>query len=313
MKIAVDLDAITKGDLDFSVFENYGEVVYYDEITREELHALCADCDAIVINKTEIDIAFLNACPKMKYVGTFSTGFNCINVEECHKRGITVCNVPDYSTNAVAENIFAMLLAFNRKIREYSRSVDEGEWIQSKSFCFYPYETHEIFGRTFGVYGYGHIGKRVAKLAEAFGMRVLVCTRTVPEECPYEFVDFETLLRESDFLSLNCALTEQTRGLINAEALSKMKPTAVLINAARGALVDEYALAEALNEGKIGGACLDVVAEEPMRADCPLYGAKNAIITPHVSWTAKETRERLVSIAADNLAAYISGKPKNVI
>lgn len=313
MKIAIDLDAITNGDLDFSVFNKFGETVCYDNVTKQELYALCADCDAIIINKTEIDVAFLDACPKMKYVGTFSTGYNCIDVKACRERGITVCNVPDYSTNAVAQHVFAMLLSFCGKISEYSRSVADGEWLKSKSFCYYPFRTLEVAGRTFGVYGFGHIGKKVAKIAETFGMRVLICTRTRPSECPYEVVSLETLLKESDFLSLNCALNEQTRGMINERTLSLMKPTAVLINTARGALIDEKALADALNGGRIAGACLDVVAEEPMRENCPLYGAKNTVITPHIAWTSKETRERLVRYAAENLEAFINGKPKNVV
>ena len=313
MKIAVNTSALTKGDLDFSELEKLGEIKYFEELGREELYALAAGCEAIIVNKVEIDKEFLTRCPRIKYVGTFATGYNVVDIEECRKRGVTVCNVPGYSTRAVSQHVFALLLNFYGCVDKYTRSVAGGDWIRSRTFCYFPFETHELLGKTFGIYGYGNIGRATAKIADAFGARVKICTRTPPENCPYEVVSFDELLRESDILSLHCPLTEQTAKLINKRTLALMKKSAVLVNTARGGLVDEPALADALNCGRLAGACLDTVAVEPMRADNPLRTAKNCYITPHIAWVAAETRQRLLGIAVGNLKAYINGKPQNVV
>lgn len=299
--------------MDFSEFEGLGDVKFFGEIPRKELFSLCADREALIVNKVEVDEALLAACPELKYVGTFATGYNVVNIEACRRRGITVCNAPDYSTHSVSQHVFALLLNFYGQISKYASSVAAGDWIRSETFCYFPYPTYELYGKTFGVFGYGNIGKSVAKIAEAFGANVVISTRTPPKDCPYKVVDFEELLKVSDILSLHCPLTEKTANLIDAKALSLMKESAVLINTARGGLVDEAALADALNAGKIAGACLDTVAVEPMRADNPLYGAKNCVITPHVGWVPRETRKRLLGIVAGNLKAYIEGKPINVV
>ena len=299
--------------MDFSEFEGLGDVKFVGELPRKELFALCADREALIVNKVEVDEALLAACPELKYVGTFATGYNVVNIEACRRRGITVCNAPDYSTHSVSQHVFALLLNFYGQISKYASSVAAGDWIRSETFCYFPYPTYELYGKTFGVFGYGNIGKSVAKIAEAFGANVVISTRTPPKDCPYKVVDFEELLKVSDILSLHCPLTEKTANLIDAKALSLMKESAVLINTARGGLVDEAALADALNAGKIAGACLDTVAVEPMRADNPLYGAKNCVITPHVGWVPRETRKRLLGIVAGNLKAYIEGKPINVV
>lgn len=314
MKIAINTSAISfSDDLDFSEFESLGDIKRFGEIPREELFALCADRDALIVNKVEVDEALLAACPRLKYVGTFATGYNVVDIEACRRRGVTVCNVPDYSTHSVSQHVFALLLSLYGKISEYASSVAAGDWIKSKTFCYFPYPTHELYGKTFGVFGYGNIGKSVAKIAAAFGANVVVCTRTPPKNCHYKQVSFEEMLKTSDIISLHCPLTEKTANVIDAKALSLMKDSAVLINTARGGLVDEGALAAALNEGRIAGACLDTVAVEPMRADNPLCGAKNCLITPHIGWVPKETRQRLLGIAAGNLRAYIDGKPKNTV
>lgn len=314
MKIAINISAISyESDMDFSEFEGLGDVKFFGEIPRKELFALCADREALIVNKVEVDEALLAACPELKYVGTFATGYNVVNIEACRRRGITVCNAPDYSTHSVSQHVFALLLNFYGQISKYASSVAAGDWIRSETFCYFPYPTYELYGKTFGVFGYGNIGKSVAKIAEAFGANVVISTRTPPKDCPYKVVDFEELLKVSDILSLHCPLTEKTANLIDAKALSLMKESAVLINTARGGLVDETALADALNAGKIAGACLDTVAVEPMRADNPLYGAKNCVITPHVGWVPRETRKRLLGIVAGNLKAYIEGKPINVV
>lgn len=313
MKIAVNTSAISNGDLDFKRFETLGECKFFGEIPREELFALCKDVEALIVNKVEVDEKLLCACPKIKYVGTFATGYNVVDIDACRRHGVTVCNAPDYSTHAVSQHAFALLLTLYGRIGDYCGSVRAGDWIKSPTFCYFPYPTRELYGKKFGVFGYGNIGRAVAKIADAFGAEVVVSTRTPRPDCPYNQISFVEMLKSCDVVSLHCPLTEETRGIINKETLSLMKKSAVLINTARGGLVDEKALADALNAGKIAGAGLDTVASEPMLADNPLRTAKNCIITPHIAWTAHETRERLVGIVAGNLKAYIDGKPRNVV
>lgn len=314
MKIAVNTSALTiNGDMDFSDFEKLGEVKYFGELPREEIFRVCADCDAVVVNKVIVDEKFINACPRLKYVGLFATGYNLVDLPACTRRGITVCNVPGYSGAAVAQHVFALLLSWCGKTKDYIDSVKAGDWIKSPTFCYFPWPTVELLGKTFGVYGYGNIGKKVAGIAAALGMRVIVRTRTFSRECPYEQVSEDEILRESDVLSLHCPLTAQTQKLINADSISKMKNGAVLINTARGGLVDESALASALKSGKLSAALLDVVETEPMSPDNPLYRLDNCYITPHVAWVALETRRRGVKTACENLAAFIAGRPQNTV
>ncbi len=313
MKIALNTSCVSVGGMDYSGFESLGEVVYFGEVSKESLFALAADCDAIIVNKTVIDEEFLNACPKIKYVGVFATGYNLIDTVACRARGITVCNVPEYSTNSVAQHVFALLLNFMGAISDYTSAVRRGEWITCPTFAYPAYPTYTIAGKTFGVFGYGNIGRKVAGIADAFGAKVIVCTHPKRSDCPYRQVTFEEMLKECDIISLHCPLTNSTANMINAHALAQMKPTAVLINTARGGLVDEAALAEALNSGALAGACLDTVAEEPMLENNPLRTAKNCYITPHIAWIARETRLRLVKIAEENLRAFINGTPQNVV
>lgn len=313
MKIAINTSGVDYGDMDFAEFEKLGETVYFKNVPREELFEIAKDCDAIIVNKVIIDEEFLEKCPKIKYVGVFATGYNVVDLAACRARGVTVCNAPDYSTHAVCQHVFGLLLNFYGRIGEYNASVAAGDWVKSDNFCYYLGTMREIYGKKFGVYGFGNIGKAVAKVAEAFGAEVFVCTRTIPKNCPYKVVGFEEMLEECDIISLHCPLTETTAKMINKRTLALMKPDAVLVNTARGGLVDEAALAEALDGGKLGGACLDVVDCEPMAADNPLLTAKNCLITPHVAWLARETRERLFGIVAGNLRAFIEGKPRNVV
>lgn len=312
MKIAINVSALGK-DIDLSPFEKLGECKFFGEVSRKELFGLCAGVDALIVNKLEVDDKLLDACPTIKYVGTFATGYNVVDIAACRKRGVTVCNAPDYSTHAVSQHTFALLLALYGKTGEYAKSVNDGDWIKSGTFCYFPYPTHELYGKTFGILGYGNIGRAVAKIADAFGANVIISTRTAPQNCPYKCVRLDELLTESDVISLHCPLNEKTAGIIDGRALGLMKRDAVLINTARGGLIDERALADALNGGKIAGAGLDTVAVEPMRADNPLYRAKNCVITPHMAWTAHETRARLIGIVAGNLKAFIDGKPRNVV
>lgn len=312
MKIAINTSGLGD-DTDYSEFEKLGEIIYFGEEERNELFRLVKDCDALIVNKVEVDEKLLSSCPKLKYVGVFATGYNVVDTAACHKLGITVCNVPDYSTHPVSQHVFALLLNFLGAIDKYTSSVAAGDWIKSEAFTYFPYPTYELYGKIFGIYGYGNIGKAVAKIADAFGAKVVICTRTPPKNCPYPLISADELFKISDIISLHCPLTEVTANLINERTLSLMKKSAVLINTARGGLVDEAALANALNSGRIAGACVDTVSTEPMKADNPLLGAKNCYITPHVAWTAKETRNRLVGIAAANVRAFKEGKPQNVV
>ncbi|MCD8307291.1 MAG: D-2-hydroxyacid dehydrogenase [Clostridia bacterium] len=313
MKVALDISAVTCGDIDFTPFEELGEVVLFNEPSKEELHALAADTDAIIVNKVLIDRDFLAHAPLLRYVGLFATGYNNIDLQACRERGIVVSNVPAYSTNAVTQHVFALLLSLMGKIPEYAASVQQGDWIRSRAFCYFPWPTYEISGKTFGIIGYGSIGRSVARVADAFGSRVIVNTRTKPQDCAYELVSKETIFRTADIVSLHCPLTDQTAKLVNADTLAMMKPTAYLVNAARGGLVDEPALAAALNEGRIAGAGVDTISEEPMKASNPLLGARNCIITPHIAWVPHETRDRLVHTALSNLKAFLAGRPQNTV
>lgn len=311
MKIAIDTTVVVDGELSFAEFDGLGEVKYFADVTVGQLHGIIADCEAVIVNKIEVDEAFLNAAPNLKYVGLFSTGYNNVDIAECRRRNITVCNASDYSTNAVCQHVFALILNFYGKTGRYVRSVRDGDWTRSKRFCYFPYETHEIYGKTFGIIGYGSIGRKVARVAEALGLNVIVHTRTAPADCPYPLVPREEIFRRSDILSLHCPLNEGTKQIINADTLSFMKENALLVNTARGGLVDEAALAEALNRGQIAGACLDVVTVEPMKADNPLLNAANCDVTPHIAWVPIETRKRLLGIAAENLRSFLAGNPKN--
>lgn len=312
MKIGVNT-SISIGDLDFSELEKLGETVRFRDPCKEELIAAARDCDAIFINKEQITEEVIAACPKIKYIGVFATGYNVVDLNACRKRGITVTNVPGYSTDSVAQHVFALLLAVYDRIREYTLSVDAGDWVKSKTFNYFPWGTYELSGKTLGIVGYGSIGKTVARIAEAFGMNVVVCTRTPPVNCKYKVTDLNGLLGESDIVTLHCPLTAATDKMINAAALAEMKKGATLINTARGGLVDERAVREALNSGKLGAYCADVVTFEPMRADSPLIGAPNCLITPHVAWCPLEARIRLLDIATRNFKEYLKGTPVNVV
>ena len=311
--VSVDLCTLSAGDINFSALEKLGEVSYYDVLSPAALARAAGGAQALLVNKARVDETLLEQCPDLKYVGTYATGYNNVDLAACDRRGITVCNVPGYSTNAVAQHVFALLLMFCGAVDKYASSVAKGDWKRAKTFSYMPWSTHEVYGRTFGVYGYGNIGRAVAGIAEAFGMRVIVCTRTRPADCPYEIVGPDEIFTRSHFLSLHCPLTEQTEGLVNERTISLMRRDAVLINTARGGLVDEKALAAALNGGRIAGACLDVIAVEPMKKDCPLFRAKHCIITPHVAWVPRETRQRLVDAVAENLENFIAGNPVNVV
>ena len=249
--------------------------------------------------------------PNLKYIGLFATGYDNIDIQEAARRGIVVCNAPGYSTMSVAQHTFSLLLNLASNTISYNDSVHNGDWIQSSVFTYLKFSIMEISEKKLGIIGYGAIGRAVAEIGRAFGMHPLIHTRTLPKNCPFPIVPFDTLLAESDFVTLHCPLTKQTKHLINANALSKMKKTAYLINTSRGGVIDEDALAAALHSGSIAGAGIDVLTTEPMRNGHPYFTAPNCIITPHIAWASVEARHRLIKIVYENLEAFLRGTPIN--
>lgn len=314
MDIAVlDKQTLTcEGDVDFSPIEKLGNVRWLRIGSEEDIIRGARGCTAVLCNKILITRRVLESLPEVKYVGVFATGYNNVDLKAARELGVTVTNVPGYSGAAVAQHVMALILHFYSKADVYDRAVRAGEWEAQDCFSYFPYPMHEVCGKTLGIFGFGDIGKRVAKAAAALDMKVLVHTRTLPENCPYELVGKKELFSRSDVLTLHCPLTEQTEKLINKDTLALMKSGAILINTARGGLVDEDALYDALTGGRIKAAALDVLGQEPPRAN-RLIGLDNCVITPHVAWAPAETRNRLVSLAAKNLAAYMCGMPVNTI
>lgn len=317
MKI-VNLDGYTTnpGDLSWEQFKKYGDLTVYDRTPPELVIERAKDAEILIVNKTPIDADLLKQLPKLKYIGLQSTGYNIVDCKTARELGVTVCNIPAYSTSAVAQLVFAFILQVANQVTLHSDAVHNGEWCACPDFCFWKTPLTELDGKTIGIIGFGSIGNRVAKIAEAFGMNVLIYT---PNEKPLDglatakFVDFDTLLADSDVITCHCPLTDKTQGLINKEALSKMKKSAIFINTSRGPVIDDQALADALNNSEIAAAGLDVLQVEPPKADNPLLTAKNCYITPHIAWAAYETRARLMTILEENLKAFLDGKPQNVV
>lgn len=310
--VILDKCTVTKGDVDLSPLEAFGEVEYYDLLPKEEIKKVLKDADAVVCNKAKLDREIIEGS-SLKFIGVFATGYNNIDTVAAREKGITVCNVPGYSTDSVAEHTFALILELAGSASAYARSVAAGDWKRSRQFSYFFAPIIELKAKTLGIYGLGTIGQKVARIAAAFDMRVIAYSRTPKNIAGVADVDRETLFKESDFLTLHCPLNSESALAVNKESLALMKPTAYIVNTARGGVVDEPALAEALEKGVIAGAALDVLTEEPMAEDCPLFGAKNCIITPHVAWAALETRTRLVDLVAENLAAFVAGTPINVV
>lgn len=313
MKILIT-DCITlqnNNDISLEIFKSFGETVEYDNISRDELLKEVKDTDIILCNKTVIDREVIENAPRLKYIGLFATGYNNIDIETAKERGIPVCNAGSYSTNAVAQQVIAYILMHYTRVPEYNDFVHSGGWLSHRVFSALVFTGDEVYGKTLGIIGFGSIGKAVKKAAEGLGMKVIVNTRTVREDNETEFVDRDTLFARSDIISVHCPLNEQSRDMMNKEAFAKCKDGAFFINTSRGGVVDEQALADALNSGKLSGAAVDVLKQEPMSEDCPLFKAKNIIITPHTAWAPLATRQRLIGIVADNISAFLDGKPKN--
>lgn len=311
--VLTDCDTVNAGDLDLTVFERFGEVSYYGETLPEDVCDRIKDADIVIVNKTVLGKEEIDAAPHLKMIALWATGYNNIDVAYARSRGIDVCNAGSYSTSAVAQQVFAYILAHASRVADYNADVKNGDWIRSRLFCFFSRPTYELEGKTLGIFGFGAIGARIARIGLAFGMRVIATNRSQKSFEGVEFVDFNTLLSESDYLSVNCPLSAETAEIFNADAFAKMKVGLYFINTARGGVISEQALADALNSGRLAGAAIDVLTKEPMRPDCPLLNAKNITITPHVAWAPLQTRLRLLSIVEANVENFINGKPTNVV
>ena len=313
--INLDASALNPGDLSWDVLNQFGQVTLYQKTeSEEEAIARIGDHEIVLTNKVPITESLLAACPNIKLICIQATGYNIVDTAACAKRGIPVCNVPDYGTAAVAQFTLALMLELCHRIGLHDTVVHEGKWCRSKTFCFWDTPQMELGGKTLGIIGFGRIGQATAKLARAFGMQVIACSRTRKNTDPdVEYVDMDTLLARSDFVSLHCPLFAENTRMVNGEFISKMKDGAFLINTARGGLLDEQAVADALAAGKLAGAAVDVVTEEPMKTYNPLLACPNCIITPHIAWAPKESRQRLLDCCVENIRAFLRGKPQNVV
>lgn len=311
--VVLDGFAFSDGSVDLSGLHALCDITYHDHTDKDKVIETIGDAEIIFTNKVIIDKTVLDHATQLKYIGVMATGYNVIDTVYARQKGVCVTNIPAYSTEAVAQQVFAYILAYYSKIAEQNNSVHNGDWANCPNFCYFTADTFELSGKTLGIIGLGAIGEKVAKIANAFSMNVIAYTRTKKKLEGVSCVDLDTVLSQSDIISLHCPLTEQTEKLINAQAISKMKPTALLINTSRGAVIDEVALADALNNKKLACACVDVLETEPPTRNNPLLTAKNCIITPHTAWSPIQTRQRCMDIAIKNLSAFLNGRPINVV
>ncbi|MBP5366803.1 MAG: D-2-hydroxyacid dehydrogenase [Bacteroidales bacterium] len=314
MKIVVlDGFCLNPGDLSWQGFEQLGNLEVYDRTPHEALIERSADAEALITNKTVIGAVDMAQLPHLKYIGVLATGYNVVDIAEARRRGIVVTNIPAYSTNSVAQMVFAHILNITHSVAHYATQSSQGQWSACADFSYVDTPLIELSGKTIGIVGLGNIGMAVAQIAKAFGMKVLALTSKKPSDLPegVERADLSRLFTEADIVTLHCPLTEQTRHIVSSATLSLMKPTAILINTGRGPLVDEAALADALNNKRIMAAGLDVLSTEPPKADNPLLTARNCFITPHIAWATREARSRLMDIAVANLKAFLDGKTVN--
>ena len=311
--VILDGYAENPGDLSWDWLAEYGEYKVYDRTPAELIDERCAGFDTVITNKTPLTKETLSKIKNLRYVGLLSTGYNVVDWEYCRERGIPVCNIPSYSTMAVAQNVFAHIIAYTNQVAAHSASVHAGEWASNPDFSYQVAPIYELDGKTLGIIGFGKIGAAVAKIGIAFGMKILAQTNHPKDIEGVEFTDRETLIKNSDFITIHTPLTPETQDMVNSEFLSKMKPTAMLINTSRGPVIDENALAEALKNGVIAAAGLDVMRREPPEKDNPLTCLPNCSITPHIAWAGYETRIRLMDICKQNIRAYADGKPINLV
>lgn len=312
--VVVDGATLNPGDLSWEALGGFGRFEIYPRSTPQEILERCHDAEAVITNKTSFDRAIIAALPELKYIGVSATGYNIVDIDAASERGIVVTNVPTYGTLSVAQMVFALLLELTQHAGHHSQTVHEGRWAKCDNFCYWDFPLVELAGLVMGIVGCGRIGQATARLAEAFGMSV-IGNDTLPfsGDTPIEPVELDELIERSDVISLHCPLTPTTQGLVNAARLSLMKPTAFLINTSRGPLVIEQDLADALNTGRIAGAGLDVLSDEPPKPNNPLLTARNCVITPHISWATRSARGRLLQSTIDNLGAYAVGAAQNVV
>lgn len=316
MKIVI-LDGYTEnpGDLSWEGFEKLGELTVYDRTPAEKVIERIGDAEIVITNKTPLPGEVFASCPQIKYVGMLATGYNVVDVEAAKERDIPVCNIPTYGTAAVAQMTFALLLEACQHVGAHSDAVKAGEWTNHIDWCFWKYPLIELTGKTMGIIGFGRIGQKVGVLAKAYGMKVLAYDEIPSEEGRKiaDYVELDTLFSEADVISLHCPLFDSTRGIINKESIQKMKDGVIILNTSRGPLIVETDLAEALKSGKVYAACCDVVSTEPIQTDNPLLECSNSILTPHIAWAPKESRQRLMDIAVSNLAGFLKGETVNAV
>jgi glycerate dehydrogenase len=313
--VVLDGHTLNPGDLTWDPLKTLGPCEVHDRTETTQVVERAAGAEIVLTNKTVLTRPALAQLPQLRYLGVLATGYNVVDLEAAQEQKICVTNVPAYGTPSVAQMVFAHLLHFTQHVSEHSRSVHHGDWSRSPDFCYWDYPLVELAGLTMGIVGLGRIGRQTARLALAFGMKVLYFDVTPPPVVPEEMaaVDLDTLFRTSDVISLHCPLTQENRGFVNRGRLAMMKPTAFLINTSRGPLIDEPALAEALNRGHLAGAGLDVLCQEPPEPDHPLLRARHCTITPHIAWATRAARQRLLDIAVANVRAFLQGRPQNVV
>ena len=316
MKIVI-LDGYTAnpGDLSWDELKTMGELTVYDRTSKSETVERAAEADIVLTNKVIIGRQEMDQLPRLKYIGVLATGYNVVDIEAAHQRGITVTNVPAYSTESVAQMVFAHLLTVTNRTEHYAQENRQGRWTANKDFCYWDFPHMELAGKLFGIVGLGNIGQRVAAIAHAFGMKVCAYTSKSAEQLPdyMQKLPLTDILSACDIVSLHCPLTPATHHLINRQTLQQMKPSAILINTGRGPLVDDQAVADALAEGKLAAFCADVLTEEPPKATNPLLKQPNAYITPHIAWASTEARVRLLAVAISNVRSFVTGHPQNIV
>lgn len=314
MKIVLtDAQTVLDNLVNADILKQFGEVEEYGLLRYDEVAEKIADADMVVCNKTLLDKNTLRLAKNLKYIGLFATGYNNIDIDYCKAHNIAVCNAGSYSTNAVAQHTFALILEHFNNTSNYNKYVQDGRWKRSKTFSPFVYPLSELAGKTLGIVGFGNIGRAVAKIANAFEMRVIAYNRSEKQADGVEFVSFETLLEQSDIVSVHCPLNSKSENMFDKNAFAKMKKGALFVNTARGGVMVEQDLFDVLESGHLGGAAIDTLKVEPMEEDCILMGAKNCIMTPHIAWAPVETRVRLMNIVADNIRAFLNGTPQNRI
>lgn len=316
MKITVlDGYGLNPGDLSWDGMARLGELKVFDRTAPDETFERSKDSEILITNKTRLDADMIARLPKLRYIGVLATGYNVVDIEAARRRGVTVTNIPAYSTQSVVQQVFALILAITNRVEHYASANQDGRWVRNPDFCYWDTPLTELAGKTIGIVGLGNIGKAVARVALAFGMQVIAFTSKRQEELPadIEKKELREVFAESDIVTLHCPLTSETEKMVDATALSLMKPTAILINTGRGQLIDEDAVAEYLRMGRLRAFGADVLSTEPPTKDNPLLTAPNAYITPHIAWATKEARARLMDIAVNNVSAFLKGKAINVV